>query len=467
MKRILSLVLALALVLALGITAAGCASTNNNEEEAGGKYSDKIPGGVGDVSEEVLAALTESGTITVYSACTGGDRTADTVAGRWWNEFFTYYEEVYNGTVDVILDVEWEGWESKFITDFAGNDAPDLIYAFEKNWPKLANRGMIFSVDEMKKAGVVGFDHPYLTQDLDQVAPTYTYKGELYTFAKCMAEPDMVFVNESLFKQYNVKSPVEYYNEGTWNWTNFEKCITELTRDTDMDEVTDVYGYAGWDANFIVTAAGGRIITLKDDGALEVTMDTIEAMQGFENVHRVYGTLGAANNLHDQTEFSKGKTGMIAYLPNNMFNHMFGTGGTDKLTFDCVMLPFPLDDRTNKENIRSGKSYAWAVSSTTQNAQGCINYMIALKAFKKDTPLETERDYLMDKNFTQEQKDMIADCARQMVVPIYQGVGTLWGSQWDFWTNLKRSKTTVSEHIETYKPMFLQQVELENDSATH
>ena len=467
MKRILSLVLVLILVLALGITAAGCASTGGSDTDDGGKYADKIPGGVGDVSEEVLAALTESGSITVYSACTGGDRTADTVSGRWWNEFFTYYEEVYNGTVDVILDVDWEGWENKFITDFAGNDAPDLIYAFEKNWPKLANRGMIFSVNEMKEAGVVGFDHPYLTEDLDQVAPTYTYKGELYTFAKNMAEPDMVFVNESLFKQYNVKSPLEYYNEGTWNWTNFEKCITELTRDTDMDEVNDVFGYMGWDANFIVTAAGGRIITLKDDGALEVTMDTIEAMQGFENVHRIYGTLGAATELSGQTEFAKGKTGMIAYMPRNMYGYMFGINGFDKLTFDCVMLPFPLDDRTNKENIRSGKSYSWVVSSTSQNAQGCINYMIAYNAFFKENPRENEREYLMDVHFSKEQQEMIDDCARQMVVPIYQGVGTLWSAQWDFWTNLKKSKTTVTEHIETYRPMFLQQVELENDSATH
>ena len=464
MKRVFSLVLVLLLVCALGLTAAGCKSSGGNDDE-GGKYSDKIPGGVGDVSEEVLAALQESGNIVIYSchASAGND---ETESGKWWNEFHKYYGEVYNGTAEIIPNIEWENWEKKFITDFAAEDAPDLIYAFEKNWPKLANRGMIYSISEMKDAGVVGFDHPYLVEGLDEVAPTYTYKGELYTFAKNMAEPAMIFVNEDLFKQYSVKSPSEYYAEGTWNWTNFEKAASELTRDIDGDDATDIYGYVGWDANYVVTAAGGRIITLEDDGTLKVTMDSVEAMQGFENVHNIYGTLKCASSSSQET-YATGTVGMIAYMPRNMYNFMFGVKGTDKLTFNCTMIPYPLDERTNKENIREGKSYAWVVSSSSENAQGCINYMIAYNAFQKENPNEDDREILLKKLFNEDQKNMISDCARQAVVPIYQGVGTLWNAQWDFWTNLKKSSTTVKEHVETYKSMFQQQVDLENDSATN
>lgn len=462
-KRLLSCLLVLLLVCSLGIAAAGCKSSEVNANDDG-KYVDKIPGGVGDVSEKILAALTESGSVTVYGCHLGPD-SGEGDSTEWWKEFSDYFGEVYNGTIDIVAGVEWEYWESKFITDYAANDAPDLVYVFEKNWPKLANRGMIFSVNEMKKAGVVGFEHPLLTDCLDQVESTYTYKGELYTFAKNMAEPDMIFVNEDLFKKYSVKSPSEYYAEGTWNWQNFEKAASELTRDTNNDDAIDVFGYAGWDANFIVTAAGGRIITLKDDGALELTMDSIEAMQGFENIHNVYGNLMCATS--DESGFRTGSLGMLACLPRNIYRQLFGLNGIEKYTFEWSMIPYPLDDRTNKDSIRSGKSYAWTVSSSSDNAQGCINLMIALNAFKNDYPDETDIDRLMTINFSKEQKEMIDDCARQMVVPIYQGVGTLWDTQWDFWTNLKKSKTTVSEHVEAYKTAFQMQVELENDSATN
>ncbi len=465
MKKVLSLILVLVLVCALGIMATGC-NPGETATEDGGKYSNEIPGGVGDLSEEVLAALSDSGKIRVYSCHLAGDATAKSEAGEWWKEFYEYYKEVYNGEIERIV-TDWENWEDRYIVDFAGGDAPDLIYAFEKNWPKLANRGMIFSVNEMKDKDVVAFDHPYLVEDIDQVASIYSYKGEQYTFAKCMAEADMIFVNEDLFKQYQVKSPYEYYKEGTWNWVNFEKCVQELTRDSDGDDVTDVFGYAGWDANFIVTAAGGRIITLKDDGKLEVTMKSTEAMQGFENVHTIHGKIKGASNSTNQETWAQGKIGMLAYMPQNLYNYVFGKNGTDKITFNWSMVPFPLDDRTNKENIRSGKSYAWVVSSSTTNAQGCINYMIAYLAFNKKMPKPDEKFNGYKGNFTEEQLQMIDDCARQMEVPIYQGVGTLWHSQWDFWTNLKRANTSVTEHINTYYAMFENQVILENESATN
>ncbi len=465
MKKVFSLVLVFVLVCALGMMAVGC-NTGETATENGGKYSDEIPGGVGNVSEEVLAALSNSGTIRVYSCHLAGDANAKSESGKWWKEFYQYYEEVYNGTIERV-DIPWENWEDKYVVEFASGDAPDLIYAFEKNWPKLANRGMIFSVNEMKKDGVVGFDHPLLVDGLDQVADTYTYKGELYTFAKNMAEADMIFVNEDLFDQYQVKSPSEYYAEGTWNWVNFEKCVQEITRDSDGDDVNDIFGYAGWDANFIVTAAGGRIITLKDDGKLEVTMKSTEAMQGFENVHTIHGKLKGASNATDQGTWARGKIGMLAYMPQNLYDYVFGQNDQDKITFKWSMVPFPLDERTNKENIRSGKSYSWTVTSSSKNAQGCINYLIAYKAFSQKTPNPTDKFAGYKGKFTEDQLLMIDDCARQMVVPVYQGVGTLWHSQWDFWTNLKKTNTSVTEHIETYYSLFANQVMLENDSATN
>ncbi len=462
MKKLFSMLLIVVLVCALGVIATGCNASSPSTDE-GGKYSDAIPGGVGDVSEEVLAALSDSGKIKVYSCHLAGDAAEKTDAGAWWKEFYEYYKAVYNGEIDRVV-VPWENWEDKYVVDFASGDAPDLIYAFEKNWPKLANRGMIFSVDEMKDKGVVGFDHPYLVDGLDQVDYIYTYKGKSYSFAKNMAEADMIFVNEDLFKKYQVKSPSEYYKEGTWNWVNFEKCCVELTRDTNADDVTDVFGYYGWDANFIVNAAGGHIITLKDNGELEVTMESVEAMQGFENVHSVYGKLKIAA---DANNFEKGTIGMIAWMPQNEYNGLFGQNDTDQYTFEWSMIPFPLDDRTNKTGIRSGKSRGWVVSSSASNIQGCINYLIAHRAFSQNNPQPGDKFAGYEGRFTEEQIQMIEDCSRNAVMPIYQGVGTLWHSQWDFWTNLKKSKTTVKEHIETYKSMFENQVILENESATN
>ncbi len=450
MKRIISFLVLSALVISLGISAVGCKSASTDSDDTG-SFSEAIPGGSADVSADVLEALTDSGEISVYSF---GDINADPVLSEWRQGFLDYYQSVYGGTVDYMV-IPWENWESNFITTFAANENPDLIYLFEKNFPKFANRGMVYSVEELKEKGVVGFDHPQLTDTLDLVDNSFIYKGEHYVFATNSAEADMIFVNEDLFKEYNVKSPTEYYNEGIWNWETFEKCANELSRDIDGDETKDIYGYYGWDGNFAVNAAGGQIVTLKEDGTLEVGIESIQVMQGLENYANIFGRLKCAAEI----SFGSGRLGMIAWMPSNEVKKL-KSGMENSYTFNWGMVPYPIDERTNSSGIRSGKCSGWTVATTCENLQGCINYMIASNTYKQMNPNPNEVNY--KDVFTDEQLDMINDCTRQAVLPIYQGVGTLWSSQWDFWTALRRG-TAASEIVNSYKSLFHAQVEMENN----
>ncbi len=455
MKKAISVLLLIVMVLALGVSAAGCKSTDDDADFTN-DFGNAIPGGTTDVSADVIEALQNSGKISLY------DFSADSKteeAQAWHDEFIEYYSQVYGGELEFVPMV-WENWESKFITAFAADENPDLIYLFEKNFPKFANRGMVFSVEEMKEMGIVGFDHPVIQADYDLVSTYYKYKGEQYTFAKNMAEADMIFVNETLFKEYNVKSPTEYYNEGTWDWETFEKCASELTRDSDGDDQVDVWGYDGWDGNFVINAAGGQLVKLQDDGQLVVGLDDTATIQGLENYANIFGRLKCASR--GGAEFKSGKLGMIAWMPQNEDQYLIGANGADKYTFEWGMVPFPLDDRTNAEGIRSGKSYAWCVSSTAENPQGCINYIIAMKTWSKEKPSPNTISY--EDVFTDDQIEMINDCTRKAVVPIYQGVGTLWNAQWDFWGMLRRG-TAASEVVASYKSLFEAQVAMENSYA--
>lgn len=457
MKKAISIAVIVIMVLALGVTASGCKGTSSSDDNKS-NFGDVIPGGSADVSTEVLEALQNSGEISMYILDNGS-----TVKGNdseWFREFLEYYKQVYNGTVDV-RNMVTDSWENKFLVEFASGDNPDLIHLFEINFPKYASRGMVYSVEEMKEMGVVGFDHPQLTKDLDLVSDYFKYKGEHYTFCTNMAEADMLFVNEDLFKRYSVKSPSEYYKEGIWNWENFEKCASEITRDTDGDGKNDIYGYYGWDGNYIITAAGGELVHLNEDGKLSVGLDDSATVRGLENYANIYGRLKCATT-YDTVSFRKGELAMRAFLPQNEYAIQCGEGG-EKYNFEWSMVPFPLDEETNVNRIRSGKSYAWTVASSAKNPQGCINFMIALRTYKDMNPNPYDYDYT--KCFTDEQIQMIEDCTRQVVVPIYQGVGSLWTSQWDFWGMVQRG-SAPSEIVAAYKPMFEAQVAVENGSAT-
>ncbi len=458
MKKAISILLLIVMVLALGVSATGCKGSTG-DTDATGDYADAIPGGTADVSADVLAALQDSGKISLYIYGDGSTPEKAEVT-EWRNEFNEYYEQVYGGELDY-REIVWEKWEDTYITQYSANDNADLIYLFEKNFPKFANRGMVYSVEEMKEMGVVGFDHPVIQKDYDQVSKYYKYKGKQYTFAKNMAEADMIFVNESLFKEYNVKSPTEYYNEGTWNWETFEKCASELTRSSDGTDNIDIYGFDCWDGNFIINSAGGELVKLQEDGKLVSGLDDTATLQGLENYANIFGRLKCARRLNDQ--FGTGKLGMIAWMPQNEYKKL-NKENENAYTFEWGMVPFPLDERTNSAGIRSGKSYAWCVSSTAENPQGCINYIIASKTWSATNPAPNAADYT--KVFTEEQIQMIEDCTRQAVVPIYQGVGTLWSSQWDFWGDVRKGKA-ASEIVASWKTLFEAQIEVENNYATN
>ncbi len=455
MKKVISLLILACLMLSLGIAATGCKGSEDggNNASGGGDYADAVPGGNADVGVEVMEALTNSGTISMYmfedNPSIPGNRS------EWFDSFLEYYGQVYNGKVDVI-DTLWADWYQKFITDFAADSAPDLIYLFENNFPKFANRGMVVSIEEMQSKGVVGFDHPALMSDRDLIYDSFKYKDGHFGFAKNLAEADMLFVNNDLFKQYDVKSPVEYYNEGQWNWQNFEKCAAAMTRDTDGDGANDIFGYYGWDGNFIITAAGGQLVTLGDDGMLAVGMDSIATQQGIDNYANIYGKLKAA------APYEGSKCAMWAHMATNEYT--INEAGHRK-GYDWSVVPFPLDDRTNAERVRSGKSYAWSVSSTAANPQGCVNFIIALNSFEDITPNPAAPDY--SKYFTEDEIQMINDNAREAVVPLFHGTGNLWQQQWDFWGAIQTGKKSAAEIVTTFKPMFEAQVKLENLNSTN
>lgn len=68
------------------------------------------------------------------------------------------------------------------------------------------------------------------------------HKGKSYGVQYPWGGVAMFWYNATLFETYGVKSPKDYYMEGTWTWDNMEKCLEEITRDLDNDGVADIYG---------------------------------------------------------------------------------------------------------------------------------------------------------------------------------------------------------------------------------
>ncbi len=455
MKKVLSVLLMLGLIFSICVSAASCQSTETKNDSTG-DFSDYIPGGESGVSQEVLEALSQSGTVTSYVF------TDEDEAGRPLNlgglnnkTFQKLFSEVYGGTLD-LKRIEWEGMENTYIVDFAANEAPDLIYGCAKLWPKIANRGMVFSVPELKKKGVVGTDHPVLKDGHEAVEANFTFKDETFGLALHRAGCFWVIVNEDLYAQYNVKSPSKYYQEGLWDFSTLAKSSNELITAAGLNDsgTRDIFGYYCWDSTAFVRANGQQIIGYDPKtGVLRNDVQKTEVVEGMEFLRSAFQDGWATKN--GDSAFPKGRVGIMAITDENVYSNCKG------LTFKWSLIPFPKGP-SNKNNQLPGSVSAWMVTSSSDNPQGVVNLVIAYLAAVKDGTIPLGEDCV--ESFFKNDPDtlnLINDNKINAVNDNMFGVGSLWSAQWDFWNAIRTGKSTVAETVNTYTSMFDAQVEQE------
>ncbi len=446
--KAVTLAIAIAMLATLSV---GCKGSATTESPLDGQFTDQIPGGVGDVSAETLDALSKSGEISVYSF-------ADAAAEKEEeSEFEVYFSEVYGGKI-IRKYIEWEKWENTFITNFAANDAPDVIALFSKLWPKAASRELVFSKSELEDMGIVGLDHPTITATDDMSKRNFSYGNNVYGIYTNSVSPVVMVVNNDLLAKCGVeKMPLEYYNEGIWDWSNFLKiCAQVCSVDTDGIEGNDYSAYYGWDANYLVASNGGEIITLADDGTVKTNFSDIKVQNGLQMVRDMYATYKYISTK--DSNFNSGRVAMFAEQHYNIAKQI--NNGGDGLTFKYSVVPLPRGT-DNGDGYCMGGADSYTVVSSSENPQGAVNYMIAMAAFD-ELQNELNPDYDLEKFLDNDGVIMLNDLRQKVKQPPFKGVGNVNSGQWDFWSAVRDSKQTVNEVIGTFEPYFKAQCESEN-----
>jgi len=112
------------------------------------------------------------------------------------------------------------------------------------------NPDLLIYCNKFPMPAVNGLLRPFTQEEYNQLAKTcgsyyldmMSYKGQSYGVQSPWSGGTLFYYNKTLFDQYGVKSPAEYFMEGNWNWETFEKCINEITKDTNGDGKNDIYG---------------------------------------------------------------------------------------------------------------------------------------------------------------------------------------------------------------------------------
>ena len=98
-----------------------------------------------------------------------------------------------------------------------------------------------------------GVVRPFTDAEYAQLADTcgsayldvVSYKGKSCGVNYPWSGNSLFYYNKTVFEKYGVKSPKDYYMEGTWTWDNAQKCFDEITAKLKADGSRD-YGNSSW-----------------------------------------------------------------------------------------------------------------------------------------------------------------------------------------------------------------------------
>lgn len=361
--------------------------------------------------------------------------------------FFKSFEDKYGGKVTYTVTT-WGELEAKISAAIGADNSPDLIWTHEGNYIKNAINKVIAPID----------DRIDLNDDLwDPMSRQMTWDGKTYlAIPNGTASEVLVYFNKTMFKNNGVKTPLDYYNEGNWNFETFEECARALTADTTGDGKINQYGWSSWRMFDFVYANGGTIAEVKDGNSADVSMDSTQAKYGFQFLKDAYQKYGYAKPNGNMTYSTDLQSGTVAMVSENAF---IGTQLGD-MTDEWDVVPFPAGpDNTEKKNIVT--ALGWGLAANSKNPEGAVAYMQMYAQYKMDS----ERNQLA-KTFSEEQLTRIYDARKNPLPPHVETNFGVWEkSQYSFIFGIANN-LDVSKGIEQWSPILKAQIKKTLDRDT-
>ena len=229
-----------------------------------------------------------------------------------------------------------------------------------------AKPDLLLHGDKFPISANVGIVRALTDEEYNQLAETcgtkfldmLNYKGKSYGFNYPWSGNCLFYYNKTMFEEYGVKTPKEYYMEGNWTWDTMEKCWEEITKDLDGDGKKDTYGSGQYGSLvFPYTLKeddNGRLIGLMGTSEEYGRMMEIE----YKGKHET-GALGqymdctVATNPRPGTHVGDAEWYNYAHLNQTLVNGD---------VIETIMIPYPSADTTER-NIQFTQAFMSILTS--------------------------------------------------------------------------------------------------------
>lgn len=249
------------------------------------------------------------------------------------------FRDIYGLKTESIV-VANEDKVSKFISLIMGAEPPDLL--LWNFYPSLASKNYAAAWDDHIDFSIG------IWAGVKESLENVSMNGKHYFIgSQPTRHGNLVWVNTAIFEDLGVKSPLEYYAEGNWNWDTMRECALATTVDSDSNGEPEIYGYGTDAPNSFVISTGYDFVTYNADGTATNNMKNENVARGVN----FYVDLFTQDNVgydgsDKRDQFAAGKIAML-------FGPLWYRGSYIDLIHSGVVdiVPWPRDAKADKYYI--------------------------------------------------------------------------------------------------------------------
>lgn len=237
---------------------------------------------------------------------------------------------------------------------FASNLAPDVLFINNLYLPIYAKAKVL---DEIE-------DKEYLSNFYEKSVKSLSFDGKVYAIPRDISTM-VVYYNKDLFDKYDVKVPNKY-----WSFDDFLAIARKLTKDTDGDGKTDVWGIS-FEEDLLyylpfLTSEGGGV--LSDDSKTSI-LNAPESQKGL----KFYADLRKRYHVAPTEAESASETMAQMFLQGKLAMYISGRWMVPKFredaNFDWNVVNFPAGD---KGSVVPLDASGWAIAKSSKHKSESI-----------------------------------------------------------------------------------------------
>ena len=267
-------------------------------------------------------------------------------------------EEKYNVELRYV-NLTFDGIQESINTSvLAGEPDVDIYEVDIKFGIPAVLKGYAVSLEEMGLQDTDVFTTQHVFKYLSLMDQEQTYLFTPITGGAVSAY--VLAFNMDMINAAGLDNPQDLYDRGEWTWTKWREYLKALTRDTDSDGKTDIYGFSGYWIQLLTNLlfsngtgiAAGETETLSSGETYEV-LDFIYSIYNDDKTARPWDDLNWSIN---NELYASGRSGFWVGA-----DWLFQEQGGSELPFEIGVVPWPCgpsgDHETNRHSTPQTKWY--------------------------------------------------------------------------------------------------------------